>query len=165
MTTYTNIKVDIHKGKGKKKLQHAGNGGCQVSIRLIQKDLQGCQISIRLSQKDLQGNEILAITNSQAKKLAKAYQDGKGITIRMSSKQLKHNMKIEGGLLGILAGLAARALPMIAKNRCWCSFWISLIRSTKSNAIRYLFINKENVLLRWKLMYMDYTCNHTKVKD
>ena len=51
----------------------------------------------------------------QAKKLAKAYQDGKGITIRMSSRQLKHNTKIEGGFLGLLAGLAARALPMIAK--------------------------------------------------
>ena len=33
----------------------------------------------------------------------------------MSSKQLKHNTKIEAGFLGLLAGLAARALPMIAK--------------------------------------------------
>ena len=31
------------------------------------------------------------------------------------SQQLKHNTKIEGGFLGLLAGLAARALPMIAK--------------------------------------------------
>ena len=34
----------------------------------------------------------------------------------MTSKQLKHNMKTEGGFLGLLAGLAARALPMIAKS-------------------------------------------------
>ena len=33
----------------------------------------------------------------------------------MSSKQLKHNMKIEGGFLGLLAGLALRALPFVAK--------------------------------------------------
>ena len=33
----------------------------------------------------------------------------------MTSKQLKHNTEIEGGFLGLLAGLAARALPMIAK--------------------------------------------------
>ena len=33
----------------------------------------------------------------------------------MSLKQLKHNMKVEGGFLGLLAGLAARALPMLAK--------------------------------------------------
>ena len=33
----------------------------------------------------------------------------------MNSKHFKHNTKIEGGFLGLLAGLAARALPMIAK--------------------------------------------------
>ena len=53
------------------------------------------------------------MTESQAKKLAKAYENGKGITIRMSSRQLKHNTKVEGGFLGLLAGLAARALPKL----------------------------------------------------
>ena len=33
----------------------------------------------------------------------------------MSSSQLKHNTKIEGGFLGLLAGLAAIALPVLAK--------------------------------------------------
>ena len=33
----------------------------------------------------------------------------------MSSNQLKYNTKIEGGFLGLSAGLAARALPMLAK--------------------------------------------------
>ena len=33
----------------------------------------------------------------------------------MSKKQLQHNIKVEGGILGLLTGLAARALPMIAK--------------------------------------------------
>ena len=33
----------------------------------------------------------------------------------MSSSQLKHNTKIKGGFLGLLSGLAARAVPMIAK--------------------------------------------------
>ena len=33
----------------------------------------------------------------------------------MTSKQLKHNTKIEGSFLSLLAGLAATALPMIAK--------------------------------------------------
>ena len=33
----------------------------------------------------------------------------------MTSKQLKHNTKIEGGFLGLLAGLATRALPLVAK--------------------------------------------------
>ena len=72
-------------------------------------------ISIRLNHEDLNGNDILAVTRSQAKKMAKAYEDGKGITIRLTSIQLKCNMKTEGGFLGLLAGLAARALPMVAK--------------------------------------------------
>ena len=47
--------------------------------------------------------------------MTKAHENGKGITIRMTSKQLKHNTKIDGGFLGLLAGLAARAIPMLAK--------------------------------------------------
>ena len=101
MSRYVNVKVKISEGQ-KEKLQHALKANCPT-------------ISIRLNHEDLNGNDILAITKSQAKKLAKAHEDGKGITIRMTSKQLKHNMKTEGGFLGLLAGLAARALPMIAK--------------------------------------------------
>ena len=102
MTQYINVKVKISEWQ-KEKLQHALKANCPT-------------ISIRLNHEDLNGNDILAIARSQAKKLAKAHEDGKGITIRMSSKQLKHNMKVEGGFLGLLAGLAARAIPMLAKN-------------------------------------------------
>ena len=35
----------------------------------------------------------------------KAYEEKKGITIRMSKTQLAHNSKIEGGFLPALAGL------------------------------------------------------------
>ena len=101
MTKYIDVKVKISEGQ-KEKLQHAIKVNCPT-------------VSIRLGNEDLKGNDIIAITKSQAKKLAKAHENGKGITIRMSSKQLKHNTKIEGGYLGLLAGLAARALPMIAK--------------------------------------------------
>ena len=102
MTKYVNVKVNISEGQ-KEKLQHAIKASCSAT-------------SIRLDHEDLQGNDILAVTGSQAKKLAKAHENGKGITIRMTSKQLEHNTKIEGGFLGLLAGLAARALPMIARN-------------------------------------------------
>ena len=50
-----------------------------------------------LGHEDLKGNDILAVNSSQAKKLAKAHKNGKGITIRMSLNQLKHNKKREGG--------------------------------------------------------------------
>ena len=86
----------------KENLQHALKANCPT-------------ICIRLNHEDLNGNDILAVTRSQAGSLAKAHEDGKGITIRMSSKQLKHNMKVEGGFHDLLAGLAARAIPMLAK--------------------------------------------------
>ena len=54
---YTNVKVNISEGQ-KEKLQHAIKAGCSA-------------VSIRLGHEDLQGNDILAVTNSQAKKLAR----------------------------------------------------------------------------------------------
>ena len=101
MTSYVNVKLNISEGQ-KEKLQHAIKASCSA-------------VSIRLGHEDLKGNDIIAITRSQAKKLAKAHENGKGITIKMSSSQLKYNKKIEGGFLGLLAGLATRALPMIVK--------------------------------------------------
>ena len=101
MTRYINVKVNISEWQ-KEKLQHAIKSNCSA-------------VSICLAHEDLQGNDILAVTHSQANKLAKAHENGKGITIRMSSNQLKHNKKVEGGFLGLLAGLAARALPMEAR--------------------------------------------------
>ena len=71
MTKYTNVKVNISEGQ-KGKLQRAIKVGCS-------------EVSIRLGHKDLEGNDILAVTNSQAKKLAKVRENGKGITIRMTS--------------------------------------------------------------------------------
>ena len=85
MTRYTNFKANISEGQ-KKKLHHAIKVGCPP-------------VCIRLSHEDLEGNNILVVTDSQVKKLAKALENGKGITIRMSSKQLKYNKKIEGGFL------------------------------------------------------------------
>ena len=87
MTRYINVKVNISEWQ-KEKLQHAIKANCSV-------------VSIRLAHEDLQGNDILAVTHSQANKLAKAHENGKGIPIRMSSNQLKHIKKIEGGFLGL----------------------------------------------------------------
>ena len=101
MTKYINAKVNISEGQ-KDKLQHAIKANCSA-------------VSNGLGYEDIKGNDILAVTESQAKKLAKAYENKKSITIKMSSRQLKHNTKVEGGFLGLIAGLAARALPMLAK--------------------------------------------------
>ena len=87
MTKYMNVKVNISEGQ-KEKLQHAIKANCLA-------------ISIHLGHEDLNGNDILEVTNSRAEKLAKAYENGKSITIRMSWSQLKHNTKIEGGFFSV----------------------------------------------------------------
>ena len=58
MTRYINAKVNIMEGQ-KKKLQHAIEANCSA-------------VSIRLVHENLKGNDILAVTESQTKKLAKA---------------------------------------------------------------------------------------------
>ena len=102
MTQYKDVYVNISDGQ-KQKLQHAIDAGCALA-------------SLRLGKDDLEGNHKLALTKAQYNKLNRAIDQGKGITIKMSKKQLKHNIIVEGGFLGLLAGLAARALPMIAKS-------------------------------------------------
>ena len=71
-------------------------------------------VSIRLGYEDLEGNDILALTNSQVNRMTKAYESGKDIMIKMSQRQVEHKT-IEGGFLSLLAGLAAKDLPFLAK--------------------------------------------------
>jgi len=70
-------------------------------------------VSIRLSYEDLKGNDLFALTNSQVNRMTKAYENGRGITIKMSKRQVEHNFN---GFLSLLAGLATKALPFLAKN-------------------------------------------------
>ena len=62
-------------------------------------------IAIRLTSSDLNGEDVIAITKSQLGRLMKAYEANKGMTIKMSRRQLAYNMKIKGGFLPMLAGL------------------------------------------------------------
>ena len=101
MTQYIDVYVNISDGQ-KQKLKHAIDAGCTIT-------------SLQLGKDDLEGVHKLAITTAQYNKLKRAVEQGKGITIRISKKQLKHNIKVEGGFLGLLAGLAARALPVLAR--------------------------------------------------
>ena len=94
MTRYTNVKVRISEGE-KDKLKKAFESNCE-------------SITIRLTFSDLHG----AITNSQLDRLLEAYEEKKGITIKMSKTQLAYNMKIEGGFLPALAGL----IPFLTGN-------------------------------------------------
>ena len=64
-------------------------------------------MSIRLSHNDISGEDVLALTQAQINKITKAYQSGKGVTIKMSKTQIEHNAKVEGGFIGAI-------LPMLA---------------------------------------------------
>ena len=102
MSQYINVKVNISEGQRKKLKAALDNNADKVSIQLGHADLNG-------------GEDILALTKRQVNGLAKALREGKGTRITMSPTQLKHNLRVEGGFLGMLAGLAARALPFLAK--------------------------------------------------
>jgi len=67
-------------------------------------------LSLRLSHEDLVGNDVIAVTQSRLKK---AHEAGKGVTIKMSSTQVAHNMKVQGGFLPLLASLASQAIPFL----------------------------------------------------
>ena len=91
MTHYTNIKVRISEGQ-KDKIKKAFETNSK-------------SITIRFKFSDLHGEDVIALTKSQVDRLVEAYEEKKGMTIRMSKTQLAHNMKIEGGFLPALAGL------------------------------------------------------------
>ena len=70
-------------------------------------------MSLPLSHEDLVGDDVIAVTQCQLNRLKKAHEAGKDVTIKMSKSQVAHNMKVQGGFLPLLAGLASRALPFL----------------------------------------------------
>ena len=100
--SYTNVHVNISENQ-KRNLKQAIGSKSRVSIRLGYEDLEGNDL-----------RDILALTNSQVNRMTKAYENGKDIMIKMSQRQVEHKT-IEGGFLSLLAGLAAKDLPFLAK--------------------------------------------------
>lgn len=98
---YTQVKINVSDAQ-KDKIKTALEQGTPVSIRLAHEDIKD-------------GSDVIALTNSQIKRMTKAYERGNGILLKLSRAQVVYNRKIEGGFLGMLAGLAARALPVLAK--------------------------------------------------
>ena len=74
MIRYTNVKVRISQDQ-KDKLKKAFESICK-------------SITIRLTFSDLHGEDIIAISNSQLDTLAKAYEEKKGMTIKMSKNTI-----------------------------------------------------------------------------
>ena len=93
MTHYKNVNVNLTESQ-LQKLRQAINANCAVT-------------SIKIDADNLDGDHTIFLTKAQINKLENARERGKGLTIRMSSRQLKHNVKTQGGFLGAL-------LPMLA---------------------------------------------------
>ena len=104
MAKYTNVKVNISEGQRKKLKSALENSMDQVSIHLDSQDL-------------MRGDDVLALTKRQLNNLTKAFHNRKGVRLTMSPTQLKYNLTMEGGFLGMLAGLAARALTMNLRDK------------------------------------------------
>ena len=96
MTQYKSVNVNLSENQINK-LRQAVNANCAAT-------------SIKLGYDDLDGEHTIFLTNGQYNKLQNARDRGKGLTVRMSSRQLKHNVKTEGGFLGALLGTAARVV-------------------------------------------------------
>src|SRR6218665_495792 len=87
MSRYQNVKVNISEGQ-KDKIERALKAESEVSIKLSHDDLK-------------YGDYVLALTQEQINKMTKAYENGKGVTIKMSKTQIEYNKKV--ALLPMLA--------------------------------------------------------------
>ena len=103
MTQYISTNVNLTENQIQK-LRQAVNANCAAT-------------SIRINADDLDGDHTIFLTNAQYRKLENARDQGKGLTVKMSSKQLKHNVKTQGGFLGallpILGTVARTAAPVV----------------------------------------------------
>ena len=96
MTQYISANVNLTDNQIQK-LRQSINANCAAT-------------SIKIGANDLDGDHTIFLIKAQINKLENAREQGKGLTIRMSSKQLKHNIKTQGGFLGALLGTAARVV-------------------------------------------------------
>ena len=76
-------------------------------------------VSIKLKLEDNSssgGKHTLPLTRGQIAKIERARLIGKRrVSVHLSKRQVQENVKHQGGFLGMLAGLAARALPHLLK--------------------------------------------------
>ena len=103
MTQYIKANVNLTDNQVQK-LRQAINANCVVT-------------SIKIGADDLDGDHTIFLTKAQINKLENARERGKGLTIRMSSSQLKYNVKTQGGFLGallpVLAGIGRAPIPAV----------------------------------------------------
>ena len=98
MTRYTNFKMRISEGQ-KDKLKNTFESNCEP-------------ITIRLTFSYLHGEDVNALTNSHLDRLVKAYEEKKGMIIRMSKTQ-HENRGFLPALAGLIPFLTGTVLPAL----------------------------------------------------
>ena len=63
----------------------------------------------------IRGDYILLLTPAQINRLDKAQVEGRRAQIHLSARQVAKNVSYTGGFIGMLASLAARAIPLVAR--------------------------------------------------
>ena len=119
MTHYTNIKIRISEGQ-KEKVTKAFDSNSKY-------------ITIRFKCSDLFGEDVVALTKSQVDRLVGAYEEKKGLSIRMSKTQLAHNTKIERGFTSVSWIDYILNWNCLTSSRSWSFIRIVEFGSTKSN--------------------------------
>ena len=127
MTQYISTNVNLTDNQVQK-LRQAINANCAAT-------------SIKIGVDDLDGDHTIFLTKAQINKLENARERGKGLTIRMSSRQLKHNVKNTRWIFRGFVTSVGRSRPIGCPCvvRCskkggpsfsnWCPFWVSVYRS------------------------------------
>ena len=120
MTRYTDIKMRISEGQ-KDKLKKEFESNCE-------------SITICFKFSDLYDEDVIALIKWQLDRLVEAYEEEKDMTIRMSTTQLAHNMKIKGGILQELARFdSIRNWNCFTRFRSWGFIRTGEYRYSKTN--------------------------------
>lgn len=128
---YKPIKLDVPE-KYHKRIKTALQAGKKVSVKVSLQSLD-----------DGGGNDTLLLTDGQVRKLRKAKASGrKSATVRLCRRQVEMNKKHIGGFLGLLASLAASALPAILAGVATSA--VSSAISGKSISGNGLFLHRGN---------------------
>ena len=72
-------------------------------------------VTIFFPKDGIRGDHVLLLTPAQINRLDKAQVQGKRIQLRLSAKQVSRNVSYTGGFISMLASLAARAIPLVAR--------------------------------------------------
>lgn len=89
------------------------NPSTKVKERVQSAINQKKTLLLHIKKNELVGDKTLLLTKGQISKIERAKDMKKGVSIRLSKRQLKANVEFKGGFLSFLAGLAAKVLPSL----------------------------------------------------